>query len=60
MRFLGPELEAYVKNLGWTLDATTNVVGIPPNPDNQIESTVVQENIKLPRKFRFSLSQARH
>jgi hypothetical protein len=26
-----------------------NVVSIPPNPDNQIEATVVQENIKLAR-----------
>lgn len=44
------ELSAYVEKLGWTLDASTGVVAIPPNPDNQIESTVVQENIQLPRQ----------
>ena len=45
----GNELSAYVEKLGWTIDASTGVVSIPPNPDNQIESTVVQENIQLPR-----------
>ncbi|KAJ7293286.1 armadillo-type protein [Mycena rebaudengoi] len=39
------DLVAYVEKQGWTIDS--NVVRIPPNPDNQIESTVVQENIKL-------------
>ncbi|KAH9944454.1 initiation factor 3 [Epithele typhae] len=43
----GPELNAYVQKLGWTWNASSSVVGIPPNPDNQIESTVVQENIQL-------------
>ncbi|KII93499.1 hypothetical protein PLICRDRAFT_49539 [Plicaturopsis crispa FD-325 SS-3] len=43
----GPELEAYGAKLGWTVDAATGVYTIPPNPDNQIESTVVQESIKL-------------
>lgn len=27
-----------------------NVVNVPPNPDNQIEATVTQEVIRLPRK----------
>jgi len=45
----GSELKAYVSKLGWSLDASTGVIGIPPNPDNQIESTVVQESIKLPQ-----------
>lgn len=27
------------------------MVNVPPNPDNQIEATVVQESIKLPRMF---------
>ncbi|KAI0374249.1 initiation factor 3 [Pilatotrama ljubarskyi] len=45
----GDELNAYVEKLGWTIDASTGVVSIPPNPDNQIESTVVQENIQLPQ-----------
>jgi hypothetical protein len=31
------------------MDSVTGVIGIPPNPDNQIESTVVQESIQLPR-----------
>ncbi|KAJ7456693.1 armadillo-type protein [Mycena latifolia] len=41
----GSDLAAYVEKKGWKMEA--NVVGIPPNPDNQIEATVVQENIKL-------------
>ncbi|KAJ7130063.1 armadillo-type protein [Mycena crocata] len=41
----GSELAAFVEKKGWKMEA--NVVGIPPNPDNQIEATVVQENIKL-------------
>jgi len=45
----GSELKAYVSKLGWSLDASTGVIGIPPNPDNQIESTVVQESIQLPQ-----------
>ncbi|KAG7450338.1 initiation factor 3 [Guyanagaster necrorhizus] len=45
----GPELQAYVKNLGWSVDQSGTVINIPPNPDNQIEATVVQENIKLPQ-----------
>ena len=46
---IGQELKAYVERLGWTLDEATGNVAVPPNPDNQIESTVVQENIQLPR-----------
>ncbi|KAI0778102.1 initiation factor 3 [Trametes elegans] len=45
----GPELNAYVEKLGWSIDDATGVVSVPPNPDNQIESTVVQENIQLPQ-----------
>ncbi|PBK76987.1 initiation factor 3 [Armillaria solidipes] len=45
----GSELQAYVKNLGWSVDESGTVVNIPPNPDNQIEATVVQESIKLPQ-----------
>lgn len=47
----GAELDAYVQKLGWVVDASTSMITIPPNPDNQIEATVVQENIKLPRMF---------
>lgn len=43
-------LDEYISKLGWTQDAT-GVVEIPPNPDNKIISTVVQENINLPRTF---------
>jgi hypothetical protein len=43
----GSDLEVFVSKLGWSL--RSGVVEIPPNPDNQIESTIVQENIKLPR-----------
>jgi translation initiation factor 3 subunit K len=46
----GQELEAYIAKLGWTVNSL--IVSIPPNPDNQIESTVVQENIKLGRALR--------
>ncbi|KAF8898554.1 armadillo-type protein [Infundibulicybe gibba] len=42
-------LEAYIKKLEWSLDSSGSVVSIPPNPDNQIEATVVQESIKLPQ-----------
>ncbi|EIM83312.1 ARM repeat-containing protein [Stereum hirsutum FP-91666 SS1] len=41
-------LDEYISKLGWTQDAT-GVVEIPPNPDNKIVSTVVQENINLPQ-----------
>ncbi|KAF9270395.1 ARM repeat-containing protein [Marasmius fiardii PR-910] len=43
------ELNSYIETLGWTLDSTGAVINIPPNPDNQIAATVVQENIKLPQ-----------
>ncbi|KAF4623021.1 hypothetical protein D9613_001954 [Agrocybe pediades] len=45
----GPALTAYVQKLGWSIDASTSVVSVPPNPDNQIEATVVQESVKLPQ-----------
>ena len=45
---VGADLNAYVEKLGWTINES-GVVTVPPNPDNQIESTVVQENIQLPR-----------
>ncbi|KAJ7630651.1 armadillo-type protein [Roridomyces roridus] len=41
----GADLAAYVDKKGWKMEGS--VVTIPPNPDNQIEATVVQENIKL-------------
>jgi hypothetical protein len=44
-------LEEYIARLGWKFDPATGVVEVPPNPDNQIASTVVQEDIKLLRKF---------
>ncbi|KAF8078444.1 armadillo-type protein [Lyophyllum atratum] len=45
----GTELEAYIQKLGWPIDASTSVISVPPNPDNQIEATVVQESINLPQ-----------
>ncbi|TFK57350.1 ARM repeat-containing protein [Heliocybe sulcata] len=45
----GSELEDYISKFGWTLDSASSVISIPPNVDNKIESTVVQENIKLPQ-----------
>lgn len=51
----GSALEEYIQKLHWTLDASSSVVTIPPNPDNQIEATVVQESISLPRKLSLRL-----
>jgi len=48
----GAELEEYIARLGWKSDSSTGVVEVPPNPDNQITSTIVQEDIKLQRMFR--------
>jgi translation initiation factor 3 subunit K len=45
----GAELEEYIARLGWKFDSSTGVVEVPPNPDNQIASSVVQEDIKLQR-----------
>ena len=47
---LGEDLQAYVESQGWTIDPETGVVTIPPNPDNNVEATVVRENIEMPRK----------
>ncbi|KAL4068215.1 armadillo-type protein [Scleroderma yunnanense] len=43
----GPELETWIAKQEWSLDASTKIVSIPANPDNQIESVVLQENVKL-------------
>ncbi|KAG6330254.1 hypothetical protein ID866_8837 [Astraeus odoratus] len=43
----GPELDAWVEKQEWTFDSSNGTVSIPPNPDNQIESVVIQENVKL-------------
>jgi len=48
---VGVELEDYIAKLGWNFDTSASVVEVPPNPDNQIASTVVQEDIKLQRMF---------
>jgi translation initiation factor 3 subunit K len=45
----GVDLEEYIARLGWKFDSPTGVVEVPPNPDNQIASSVVQEDIKLQR-----------
>jgi len=45
----GSQLNAYIQKLGWTIEPSTSVVAIPPNPDNQIEATIVQESVKLPQ-----------
>ncbi len=60
MALPGPDLKAYVEKLGWTLDESTGDVAIPPNPDNQIESTVVQENIQLPRTSLLCMTISSH
>ncbi|KAH9937612.1 ARM repeat-containing protein [Fomitopsis serialis] len=45
----GDELTAYVEKLGWTVDSSTGVIVVPPNLDNNPQSTVVQESIQLPQ-----------
>ncbi|RXW18228.1 hypothetical protein EST38_g7608 [Candolleomyces aberdarensis] len=45
----GDGLVSYVQRLGWEIDSSTGTIIVPPNPDNQIEATVVQEQIKLPQ-----------
>ena len=45
----GTAFEAFVSKLGWIIEG--EVVIVPPNPDNQIQSTIVHENITLPRAF---------
>ncbi|KAJ2918944.1 hypothetical protein MD484_g1377, partial [Candolleomyces efflorescens] len=45
----GAALVSYVQSLGWEIDSSSGNIVVPPNPDNQIEATVVQEQIKLPQ-----------
>ncbi len=52
INIVGVELEDYIARLGWKYNSSASVVEVPPNPDNQIASTVVQEDIKLQRMFR--------
>ena len=58
LSFTGSQLNAYIQKLGWTIDPSTSVVAIPPNPDNQIEATIVQESVKLPRTSIIPYSKA--
>ncbi|KAG8941088.1 hypothetical protein FRC04_004708 [Tulasnella sp. 424] len=44
----GPEFDAMLEKLGWTVDSKGGVV-ITPNPDNQIQATVLREDIQLPQ-----------
>jgi hypothetical protein len=55
---LGEALDEYIARLGWSQDPKTGVITIPANPDNQIEATVVRENIQLPRKSLSSFKKA--
>lgn len=41
-----------LEKLGWTVDAKGGIV-ITPNPDNQIQATVLREDIQLPRALDF-------
>ncbi|KZT74699.1 ARM repeat-containing protein [Daedalea quercina L-15889] len=45
----GDELAVYVEKLGWTFEVSIGVVAVPPNLDNNPQSTVVQEAIQLPQ-----------
>ncbi|KAG8693762.1 hypothetical protein FRC09_010316 [Ceratobasidium sp. 395] len=51
------DLDSYVESLGWDLDASTGVITIPPNPDNQPVATVIRESIQLPQLAKI-ISQA--
>ncbi|KAH7345346.1 armadillo-type protein [Rhizoctonia solani] len=55
--FIDSDLDSYVDSLGWGLDASTGVITIPPNPDNQPVATVIRENIQLPQLAKI-ISQA--
>ena len=43
--------EAYIAELGWKVDSAAGVIEVTATHDNTVASTVVQENIKLPRTF---------
>lgn len=43
----GLELESWIEKQGWSLDTSTRTISIPSNPDNEIESVVIRENVKL-------------
>jgi len=45
----GADLDTYIAKLGWKADASNGVIEVPANPDNQISSSVVQEDIDLPQ-----------
>jgi len=49
--------EAFILKLGWTIE--NDVVIVPPNPDNQIQSTVVHETIALPQLVKVITHTAR-
>ncbi|KAG8992583.1 hypothetical protein FRB90_000959, partial [Tulasnella sp. 427] len=44
----GSQFDAMVSKLGWTADSKGGIV-ITPNPDNQIQATVLREDIQLPQ-----------
>ncbi|KAG9047460.1 hypothetical protein FS837_002174 [Tulasnella sp. UAMH 9824] len=44
----GPDFDAMLEKLGWTVDSKGGIV-ITPNPDNQIQATVLREDIQLPQ-----------
>ena len=48
MQYLGDDTISFAQRLSWKVDGQQII--IPPNQDNQIESTVIRENISLPRK----------
>lgn len=53
----GAAFEAFVSKLGWAVE--NGVVIVPPNPDNQIRSTVVHETIALPQLVKVITHTAR-
>ncbi|KAF9654337.1 ARM repeat-containing protein [Thelephora ganbajun] len=53
----GSAFETFVSKLGWTIE--NEVVIVPPNPDNQIRSTVVHETITLPQLVKVITHTAR-
>ncbi|KAG8964533.1 hypothetical protein FRC03_001699 [Tulasnella sp. 419] len=49
LHLTGSDFDSYISSLGWTIDSSSGVVSIPPNPDNQIQATVIREDIQLPQ-----------
>ncbi|KAG8990727.1 hypothetical protein FRB94_013152 [Tulasnella sp. JGI-2019a] len=43
----GEPFDKYIARLGWIIDSKGTTVSIPPNADNQIQATVIREDVQL-------------